>query len=342
MKKFIPVVIVVALTSIGSYSVLGENDKGDKIVATVNEQEIKYRQIAPPGWFLEAYLEGLGEEEGKEKKMQLQKRTLKRQIRGILLRREIERREITVSEEELMAVAREKAEYTYYVASYDEKARELHKEMTGEELTLERLKEQFMRAPDVKWGIKRNKLFKSVFKGITVTEEEVKNYYYSLPLRENKKVKAEYFWHQDRSVIEAVQRELKAGVDGEQLVRKYKLYPDDRGGNRINIVLRHMFSTEEDLKVLKMDEGEVSEITKVKEREKDYFQVIRLTEIIEVEERKPLAEIREEIREKLYENKERDTEKDFWRKLLKEADIKFYVPEYSLSLDEMSAPFSLP
>lgn len=332
MKKFITMLIIVILIAVGGYIALNKtDDKGNEVIATVNGQEIRYRRLAIPENFLRDIYPEWSKEELEKGIMRLRRDALRRIIEGTLIQKEIERRGIAVLEEELRAKVRAKARKHAEIIYGSEEARRLHREMFREELTLEGLEQQHAKAPDVKGGILKRKLFELVLKDITVSEEEIRNYYESLPLRENQRVKVKYFWHQDRSVIEAVQRGLKAGVDGKELLRKYKLYPDHGGGLMIDLALtRNMFSTEEDLKVLKMSEGEISEVAKVKIGDKNYFQVIQLLEVIEVKERRPFEEMKERIRRDLSRRKKVDVRRNFLEKLWKEADIRFYFPEYRL------------
>ncbi len=277
----------------------------DRIAAVVNDEVITLSEVDEAALPLyRKYLQGVTDPLEEEKLVRrIRKEVLERLIEEKLIEQEVRKYKIRVSEEEVEAFLRDVMARMGGEAAF-------RRFLEGQGLSLKEYRER------VRDQLRKMKLIQgSVQARIVITEEEVQRYYREHYLsRENQVYHLAAIVTSDKDRIEQAWQALKKGADFKEVARKYSEIPgsgDDLGRFRLEEL------APETRKVLaKVRPGEITPPVASGGR----WYIFRVL-AVETRPVKPLKEVEEEIRQKLYQ----EALDEYFRKWLKELKERAFI-----------------
>lgn len=262
----------------------------DKVVAVVNEQVITERELERE---MERELKQqarMRPEISKQERKDKQKQVLEYMINNILFQQEAERLEIQVSDSEVeMHLERIKQEHNL-------DSQDLKNFLSQQDMDIQDYKDW------LKEEIKRNMLLSSrVRQKVVVTEEEIQEYY-----QDNQElyeqpgdVKLQLIMHADRDRLQEIRAEIEAGeLEFSEAAREFSQGPSaDQGGEMGSLSWDDLSGSWQEA-LLPMQPGEMSEVFTLE----DNYALILLQEK-QIKSQTPLQEVRDDIRERIYQRK---------------------------------------
>ncbi|MBE0446852.1 MAG: peptidylprolyl isomerase [Actinobacteria bacterium] len=315
----IVLITAVALTVAGcSKEPLAATVNGKKItVAEVNEKlEVQMEQFAGQ------YGDMFKGPEGQRMKDQLRQAVLDQLINMELVIQEVDRQGIKITDKEVDAKVKE------IIKIYNLKdEKDLEQALKQKGTTVAQFKEEVGRA------IKIEKL---ISKGIKVSSKDIEKYF-----KDNKKdfvaqdqIMAAHILVQKEEDAKNILEQIKGGADFAQLAKQYSTDPGskDKGG-RLDWADKDDFVPEFADACWKLNPNEISDLVKT-----DYgYHIIKLID------KKPsrqmeLAEVRDQVKERLLMKKKQEVYTKLIDRLKKKADIKMYPMESKATSPQGVAP----
>ena len=327
-------IIGISLISVIAMGMAESKPDSNSVIASVGDMSIKYRATIIP----EEYSKGLNEQEIIQKK----KERLASFIFYFIVLAEANERGIEVPRRELEQEADELIRGLLADPDFPKEMEEVKKMDPSAPTTFEEIRTQYLNSQERVNRKKVDKLKQELEKNIVVSEKEMSDRLTLLkkmiPKPKGSEIKICTFWHKDKKVIDKIKTAMETKMPVDEIAKKFKLYPDQGGGNRRQTLKWSKRLSLEYRELFYIDAGTELPIKQVKKDGKEFYQ---LRFILDVSGELPV-EPEEELEQKAKEGVFAEKRKQIYRKLLKKwveekKAVKFYDESYNLGLEDLES-----
>lgn len=294
----------------------------DRVVAVVNDDVIRLRELNRELEPVRERLEsrGLSEEELRKELYEARERILEEMINDKLAEQEIRGAGIKVEQRQVDAAIERIKQRNQYT---DE---DLRRALQMQGMTMDKYRSEIRRQ------ILRNRLVNRKIKSsVVITDEDVRRYYEEHPEDYGGTIKyrlrnillqypgagASRSKKETKEKMQDITGQLKAGASFVKMARKYSEAPNAPDGGALGKFFIKDLSADLRPVIKKLEKGEFSDIVETKAG----FQIFYVEDIVTADP-KPLEEVSDEIRNKLYEQRVNEKYSEWIESLRQEAHIR--------------------